>query len=223
MVKAPKIRATLTTPSEEAYRSSLALRNDQSFPNSSSVRCFRNDLNTFQMTPMKNADRVLTIPDVPMILDQPAQARRVQAKQVPATTDPDTLVQAKQAPATTDPDTLVQAQPAPDKSGPNGVPAIPDVPMADTAGYKARNIRSAATPSALGKADTEAAEAKVDRADTPARQRRRRWPMQAEAVDKADSADKVDEACPAFESPTFVIPRALRDFLVVNPPTSSLW
>ena len=208
MVKAPKIRATLTTPSEEAYRSSLALRNDQSFPNSSSVRCFRNDLNTFQMNPMKNADRVLTIPDVPMILDQPAQARRVQAKQVPATTDLDTLV---------------QAQPAPDKSGPNGVPAIPDVPMADTAGYKARNMRSAATPSALGKADTEAAEAKVDRADTPARQRRRRWPMQAEAVGKADSVDKVDEACPAFESPTFVIPRALRDFLVVNPPTSSLW
>jgi hypothetical protein len=155
-VKAPKIRAIPTTPSEEAYRSSLALRNDQSFPNSSSVRCFRNDLNTFQMNPKKNADRVLT--DVPMILDQPAPARRVQAKQAPVTNL----------------DRLVQAQPARDKSGPGKVPVIPDVPLADMARYEARDMRSAATPPALGKADTETAEAEVDRADTAVRQRRRR-------------------------------------------------
>jgi hypothetical protein len=114
----PMIRAALTTPSEKAYRSSPSLQNDQSFPNSLIFRHFGNDLNAFQMNPEKNAVRVLTIPDVRMILDRPAQARRVPARQ---------------APAMTDLDTPVQAQPARDKWGPGKVPAIPDDPMADTA------------------------------------------------------------------------------------------
>jgi hypothetical protein len=68
-------RANRTTPNVEVRHLSQVIPNGQSFLRSSSVRCFRNDLNAFQTNLKKNAALVLTIPvhrtnrDVPTIPD----------------------------------------------------------------------------------------------------------------------------------------------------------